>query len=183
VSLRAAALLTGSLAALAMVVVGCEAVTHGEATIDKADAPMYRASVSSSIADSLESSSSKESERLVTLSRQALHTACDALSSTSVDAIDAVNAYVRAHNAQAADAAAKAGPAIDALNRTADEVAAKSSGALSQDLSGALNDYVAAARAVSAAIASNAGVDAFNSVTNRMNEAKRVALQKCDAGY
>lgn len=182
-SVRVAALSAGSLAAVAMIVVGCEAVTQGDATIDRADAPMYRASVSASIENSQLSSSSKESERLITLSREALHTACDALSSTSVDAIDAVNAYVRAHNAQTADAASKAGPAIDALNKTADQVAANSGGALSQELSGALNDYVAAARAVSAAIASNAGVDEFNGVTNRMNDAKRVALQKCDAGY
>jgi hypothetical protein len=181
--LRVAALLAGSLAAVAMIVVGCEAVTQGTSTIDRADAPMYRASVSLSIVNSAVSSSSRESERLVTSSRAALHTSCEALSSSSVDAVDAVNAYVRAHNDQTPDVASKAGPAIEALNRTADVVAGSLSSALSPQLSSALNDYVTAARAVSSAISTNAGLSAFNAATSRMNDAKRTALQLCDAGY
>ena len=85
--MRAAGLLAGSLAALAMIVVGCESVTQGTSKIDRADAPMYRASVSLSKENSASSSSSRESERLVTSSREALRTACEALSSSSVDAV------------------------------------------------------------------------------------------------
>jgi hypothetical protein len=182
-SLRALTLLAGALAAVAMVVVGCEAVTQGTSTIDRADAPMYRASVSASIEDSMSSSSSRESQRLVTLSKQALHSACDALSSSSVDAIDAVNEYVRAYNAQSGDAAAKKQPAIDALNRTADVVTTNLSSTLSPQLSAALNDYVTAARAVSGTIANNAGFNEFNASSGRMNDTRRTALQLCDAGY
>lgn len=178
-----ATLSVGVLAAIAMIVVGCEAVTHGTATIDRADAPLYRASVSASIADSVFSSSSRESQRLVTLSKQALHTACEALSSSSVDAVDAVNEYVRAYNSQSGDEASKKQPAVDALNRTADVVTSNVSPALSPQLSGALNDYVAAARAVSGAIASNASMSAFNAAISRMNDVKKTALQLCDAGY
>lgn len=166
-----------------MVIVGCEAVTQGTSTIDRADAPAYRASVSASVADSVFSSSVRESQRLVTLSREALHSACEALSSSSVDAVDAVNRYVQAHNAGSADEAAKRQPAIDALNRTADLVAANLSPTLSPQLSGALNDYVAAARAVSGTIANNAREGEFNAAVNRMNDVKRTALQLCDAGY
>jgi hypothetical protein len=182
-SLRAMSLAVGVLAAAAMVVVGCEAVTQGNSTIDRADAPVYRASVSASIEDSRFSSSTRESQRLVTLSKQALHTACDALSSSSVDAIDAVNVYVRAYNSQSGDTSAKRQPAVDALNRTADLVAANSSQTLSPQLAGALNDYTSAARAVSSAIATNAGLGQFNAATSRMNDVRRVALQLCDAGY
>jgi hypothetical protein len=171
------------LAAVAMIVVGCEAVTKGTSTVDRADVPDYRASVSASIADSVFSSSSSESQRLVTLSRQALHSACDALSSSSVDAVDAVNDFVRAHNAQTSDEAAKKQPAIDALNRTADLVMTNLSPTLSPQLSGALNDYVGAARAVSGTIANNAPISEFNAATSRMNDVKKTALQLCDAGY
>jgi len=50
--LRIAALVLGALATGAMVIVGCTSVTQGSAEIDRADAPVYRASVSASIAES-----------------------------------------------------------------------------------------------------------------------------------
>ena len=121
--LRIAALVMGSLATLAMVIVGCTSVTDGTAKVDAAEAPVYRASVSASIEESAASSSARESERQESLTTQAIHTSCEALSSSSVDAITAVNDYVRAINENAADVQAKAGPAIDSLNRSADLVA------------------------------------------------------------
>src|SRR5205823_14541250 len=101
---------------MAMIIVGCTSVTRGSAEIDRADAPVYRASVSASIEESAASSSSRESERQESLTRQAIHTSCEALSSSSVDAITAVNNYVDAFNQNAADAAVKSAPAIDGLN-------------------------------------------------------------------
>ena len=53
--LRIAALVMGSLAAMAMIMVGCNSVTSGTPTIDRADAPVYRASVSASAEESAES--------------------------------------------------------------------------------------------------------------------------------
>jgi hypothetical protein len=181
--LRIAALALGGVAAAAMVIVGCTSVTQGAAEIDRADAPVYRASVSASIAESAESSSSRESERQASLSTQAIHTSCEALSSSSVDAITAVNNYVDAFNKNAADAGTKAGPAVDALNHSADLVARSTSDALSPDLRDALNAWVDAARGLAAAIAGNYGPEEFNAAISKLNDTKTTALNMCDRAY
>ena len=108
--LRLTALALGVPAALAMVVVGCSSVTSGTATVDKADAPVYQASVSASIAESAASASARESERQASITKRAVHTSCEALSNSSAEAITAVNGYVDAYN-QDADVAATARPA------------------------------------------------------------------------
>lgn len=94
--MRIAALAAGAPATLALIVVGCTSVTSGTATLDKADAPIYQASVSASIAESAASSSSKESERQVSITNRAVRTSCEAISNSSADAISEVNAYVDA---------------------------------------------------------------------------------------
>ena len=181
--LRIAALAVGSMAAVAMIIVGCTSVTQGSSTIDKADAPVYRASVSASIEESAASSSTRESERQASLSTQAIHSSCEALSSSSVDAITAVNNYVDAFNRNAADAAAKAPPAIDALNHSADLVAGSVSDTLTPDLRDALNAWVDAARGLATAIAGNYGPDEFNAAITKLNDTKTTALNLCDAAY
>ena len=181
--LRIAALAVGSMAAVAMIIVGCTSVTQGTAEIDRADAPVYRASVSASIEESAASSSSRESERQESLTTQAIHSSCEALSSSSVDAITAVNNSVDAFNRNAADAAAKAPPAIDALNHSADLVARSVSDALTPDLRDALNAWVDAARGLATAIAGNYGADDFNAAITKLNDTKTTALNLCDAAY
>ena len=181
--LRIAALAVGSMAAVAMIIVGCTSVTQGTAEIDRADAPVYRASVSASIEESAASSSSRESERQESLTTQAIHSSCEALSSSSVDAITAVNNYVDAFNRNAADAAAKAPPAIDALNHSADLVARSVSDTLTPDLRDALNAWVDAARGLATAIAGNYGPDEFNAAISKLNDTKTTALNLCDAAY
>jgi len=181
--LRIAALVIGSLAATAMIIVGCTSVTQGSAQIDRADAPVYRASVSASSEESASSSSVRESERQASLTTQAVHSACEALSSSSVDAITAVNNYVDSFNKNAADAAAKAPPAIDALNHSADLVAGNVSDPLSPDLRDALNAWVDASRGLAAAIAGNYGPDEFNAAITKLNDTKTSALNLCDAAY
>ena len=181
--LRIAALVMGSLAAMAMIMVGCNSVTSGSPTVDRADAPVYRASVSASIEESAESSSSRESERQQSLTTQAIHSSCEALSSSSVDAITAVNNYVEAFNKTAADATAKATPAIDELNHSADLVAGSVSDALAPDLRDALNAWVDAARGLATAIAGNYGTDEFNAAIAKLNDTKTTALNLCDAAY
>jgi hypothetical protein len=181
--LRATGLVMGGLAALAMVVVSCNSTTQGSATIDRADAPLYRASVSASAAESSASSSAQESERQASVSKAAVHTSCEALSSSSVDAIDAVNKYVDAYNNNTPDTAATAGPAIDSLNRTADLVSRSLSPPLSPELTSALNDWVDAARALAAAVSANASMDDFNAAIGRLNDSKTAALNLCDAAY
>ena len=181
--LRIAALAVGSMAAVAMIIVGCTSATQGTAEIDRADAPVYRASVSASIEESAASSSTRESERQASLSTQAIHSSCEALSSSSVDAITAVNNYVDAFNRNAADAAAKAPPAIDALNHSADLVARSVSDTLTPDLRDALNAWVDAARGLATAIAGNYGTDEFNAAITKLNDTKTTALNLCDAAY
>jgi hypothetical protein len=181
--LRIAAQVMGSLAAMAMIIVGCDSVTSGSPTVDRADAPVYRASVSASAVESAESSSSRESERQQSLSTQAIHSSCEALSSSSVDAITAVNNYVEAFNQTAADVPAKAAPAIDALNHSADLVAGNVSDTLSPNLRDALNAWVDAARGLATAIAGNYGTDEFNAAISKLNDTKTTALNLCDAAY
>jgi hypothetical protein len=181
--LRIMGLVIGGLAATAMIIVGCTSVTQGSAEIDRADAPVYRASVSASSEESAASSSSRESERQASLSTQAVHSSCEALSSSSVDAISAVNNYVDAFNKNAADAGAKAPPAIDALNHSADLVGRSISDPLSPNLRDALNAWVDAARGLSAAIAGNFGPEEFNAAITKLNDTKTTALNLCDAAY
>ena len=181
--LRIAALAVGSMAAAAMVVVGCSNVTEGTAEVDAAEAPVYRASVSASMEESAASSSARESERQESLTTEAIHSSCETLSSSSVDAITAVNDYVDAFNASAADANAKARPAIDALNQSADLVARSLSDPLPPELRDVLNGWVDAARGVATAIAGNYGPDEFNVAITRLNDTKTAALNLCDASY
>ncbi len=181
--LRIVAPVVGCLAVLAMIVVGCSSVTEGKPTVKAGDGPVYRASVSASLAESAASSSSQESKRQASMTIQAVHSACEALSSSSVDAITAVNAYVKAFNDNAADLQAKQQPAVDALNHSADTVAQSISDPLSQELKDAMNAWVDAARGVATAIAGNYGPDEFNSAVSKLNDVKTHALDLCDAAY
>ena len=181
--LRIVALVVGSLAGMAMIVVGCASVTEGSPKVNSADAPIYRASVSASAEESAESSSSKESERRESLTTEAVHASCEALSSSSVDSITAVNDYVTSFNSSAPDAASKAGPAVDSLNHSADLVAQSISDPLSPELRDALNAWVDAARGVANAIAGNYGPDDFNAAVSKLNDVKTTALDLCDAAY
>ena len=173
----------GSLATTAMIIVGCSSVTEGSPSIDAADAPAYKASVSASIEESAASSSSRESERQESLTQEAVHSSCETLSTSSVDAITAVNDYVDAFNRSAADAEAKTGRAVDGLNHSADLVARSVSDPLTPELKDAMNAWVDAARGLATAIAGNYGVDEFNAAITRLNDAKTTALNLCDAAY
>ncbi len=175
---------TGTLAALAMIVVGCTSVTDGDAAVAEGEAPLYRASVSASIEESAASSSARESERQETLTTEAIQNSCEAMSSSSADAIGAVNTYVDAFNAaNPVDVRRTAGPAVDALNLSADLVAGTISDPLSPDLRDALNRWVESARAVATAIAGNYGAEEFNAAITQLNDSKTTALDRCDAAY
>jgi PBP1b-binding outer membrane lipoprotein LpoB len=181
--LRIAALSVGSLAALAMIIVGCSSVTEGSPNVDKAEAPVYRASVSASIEESAASSSARESERQASLTKEAVHSSCEALSTSSVDAVTAVNDFVGAVNDGIGDAEAKRGPAVDALNNSADLVARSVSDPLSPELKDAMNAWVDAARGVASAVGGHYGPDEFNTAITKLNDTKTTALNLCDAAY
>lgn len=180
--LRVAAFAVGSAASIAMVIVGCTRMTDGAAVADQQDAQLYRASISASIDASKSSSATRESERQASLTTQAVHAVCEDMSTSSVDAVNAVNAYVTAANNHG-DVQSKVGPAADALNHSADLVSSGSVDALAPDLRAALNEWVDAARALAAAISSNAAVDTINAATDRSNTAKTNALDRCDKAY
>ncbi len=181
--LRIVALVVGGLAGLAMIIVGCSSVTEGTPKFNASDAPVYKASVSASIAESAQSSSARESERQASQTTEAVHTSCEALSSSSVDSITAVNDYVKSFNDNAGDVQAKQAPAVDALNHSADAVATTISDPLPQDLKDALNAWVDAARGVATAIAGNYGPAEFNDAVRTLNDVKTHALDLCDAAY
>lgn len=177
------ALVVGSLALLAMIIVGCTSVTAGAPKVNATDAPVYKASVSASAEESAASSSAKESERQASMTTEAVHASCEALASSSVDSISAVNNYVQAFNSGDPDAPSKAGPAVDSLNHSADAVAQSISDPMPPELRDALNAWVDAARGVANAIAGNYGPDEFNASVSKLNDVKTTALDMCDAAY
>lgn len=173
---RVVGLVTGSLAGLAMIVVGCTSITQGTASYDSVEAPDYRASVASSVAVS-------ESERQVAVTKAAVRTSCDALGSSSGAAVEAVNAYVDAYNNDAPDAPSKMGPAVDALNRSADLVSGSLSSPLSPDLTNALNGWVDSSRQLASLLSGGPGPDEFNVSVRNLNAAKTTAGAACDAAF
>ena len=76
-----------------------------------------------------------------------------------------------------------AGPAVDALNLSADSVAGSLSDPLGSGLRDALNSWVEAARTVATAIAGNYGTEEFNDAITDLNDSKTTALDLCDAAY
>ncbi|WP_428364741.1 hypothetical protein [Mycolicibacterium sp.] len=180
---RFAAFVTGMAAVLAMIVVGCTSVTDGDAAVAEGEAPLYRASVSASIEESAASASARESERQASLTTEAIQASCEAMSSSSAEAVGAVNVYVEAFNTNPADIGRTAEPAVDALNHSADLVASTISDPLAPELRDALTAWVDAAREVATAIAGNYPTDEFNAGIGRLNDAKTTALDRCDAAY
>ncbi len=179
---RIVALASGVSAALMMGIVGCTAVTGGTAEIKAGDGPLYRASASASAAESAASSSARESERLESQTVQAVHTVCEAMSTSSADAVDAVNAYVGATNSRG-DIAGTQGPAADALNRSADLVAGDMNDSVPPQLQQAMTAWIDSARAAATAVSSNAGPADFNNAINQVNDTRTNALNLCDASY
>ena len=174
--LRVAGLVAGSLAALAMVIVGCSSITKGSAAVDTSQAPEYRASVASSVAVS-------ESEHQVAVTKVAVHASCDALGSSSGASVNAVNVYVEAYNNDAPDAPSKIGAAVDSLNQSADQVAGSLTPPLAPDLANALNGWVDSARKLAGVLSGNPGPDEFNAAIRQLNDAKTAAGTACDAAY
>ena len=116
-------------------------------------------------------------------SKEAVHSSCETLSSSSVDAVTAVNDFVDAYNKSGAVATDKATPAVDALNHSADSVARSITDPLIPELKDAMNAWVDAARGVATAIAGNYGPDGINSAISKLNDTKTTALNLCDAAY
>lgn len=165
-----------------MGIVGCTTVTNGTAAPDTQVAPAYRQSVSASVSASSATSRVRESQRQQSLTTRAVRTSCDTLATTSKDAIDKVNIFVGAFNAGRGTGPTE-GPAIDALNNSADTVTNSFNDALSQELKDAFNSYIDAARGVANAIGTHAPTGEFNRRVDRLNDAKTKALKLCLASF
>jgi hypothetical protein len=165
-----------------MGIVGCTTVTNGTATPDTQVAPAYRQSVSASASASSATSRVRESQRQQSLTTRAVRTSCDTLANSSKDAIDKVNIFVGAFNAGRGTGPTE-GPAIEALNNSADTVSNSFNDALSQQLKDAFNTYVDAARGVANAIGTHAPTGEFNRRVDRLNDAKTKALKLCLASF
>jgi hypothetical protein len=168
----------GCTATILMGIVGCTTVTEGTPTVDTAMAPAYRASVSVSISESAATSSIRESQRQQSLTTRAIVRACESFATSSKDAVDKVNDFVAAYNA-GRDTTSSEGPAIDALNHSADVVNGSVSGPLSQDLREQLNAYSDAARNVAQAIRAHAATGDFNERVNQLNDTKTKVVKLC----
>lgn len=176
-------LVVGTAAAIAMGVVGCTSVTGGDATPNAADAPAYRTSMSMSSSAAVASSSARESQRQAAATTQAVHATCETLSTTSADAIDAVNAYVDAYNTDGGDIAGTEGPAVDGLNQSAQAVESSITPVIPDDLAEAFGAWVDGADATARAITEKASAAEFNDLIDGLNDARSTALELCDKTY
>lgn len=157
-----------------MGIVGCTNIIGGTATVDSADVPEYRASVSASAA----TSSSRESQRQQSLTTQAVRGACVTLAKTSEEAVTATNDWVEEFN-KGGDASATSKRAVDALKQSADDVERSINRAMSAELHDAFNDYIDAAQAVADAIAKHAPVSVYNARKDRLNDTKDKGFKLC----
>lgn len=173
---------SGVAAGVLIAVVGCSNVTGGNATVDASDAPDYRASVSASVSASVATSSAREAQRQESLTVEAIHTACETLSTSSAEAIDSLNVYVDSMNA-GSDGVATEGPAAESLNRSADLVLGDVNDTLPQEIRDALNAWVDAARGTATAVLARVPAGEFNDAVTRLNDSRSRALDLCDAAY
>ncbi|VDM89428.1 conserved hypothetical protein [Mycobacterium basiliense] len=179
-SSRRGALALGFTATLLIGIVGCTSVIDGTAAPDTRVASAYRSSVSLSVSASSATSRVRESQRQQSLTTQAIRSSCDALATTSKDAIDRVNNFVSAYNAGRSTGPTE-GPAIEALNNSASAVTGSLSGALSSEMRDSLNAYADAARSVAKAIGTHAPTGEFNRRVDQLNDTKTKALKLCVA--
>lgn len=175
---RLTALAAGGVAAVVMGVVGCTSIVGGNPQADSSEAPAYRSSVSASASASEATSSIRETQRQQSMTTQAVRGACGRFASSSSDAVDTVNKYVEAFNS-GGDISGTAGPAVEALNHSADEVAGAVNDKLSAELKDAFNTYVEAARGVANAISTKAPVSVYNARKDELNRAREKGIQLC----
>ena len=130
-----------------------------------------------------DASSARESERQASETTKAMHDTCETLSTTSADAIDAVNTYVDAFNKSAGSVDATEGPAVDALNQSAAAVEGSMTDIIPPELKDALTQWVDGARATAKAITGKAPAGEFNQTIGDLNDTRSNALSLCDATY
>jgi hypothetical protein len=172
----------GGIVVVLLGVLGCTSVVGGSPAVEAGEAPAYQSSVVASVSQSAASSRAKESDRQQSVTTEAVQTGCEALSTSSADAVDAVNSYVRAMN-ENSDPTAAEGTAAEALNRSADVVASSVNDALPQELQDVFNTWIDAARATATAVVGRSSPSQFNDAVTLLNDSRANALNLCDAHY
>ena len=182
-AVRVAVLLAAGAATVLLGAAGCTTVTGGDAAANSAEAPAYRTSVSLSSSQSASQSSARESERQASMTTRAVHDTCETLSTTSADAIDAVNGYVKAHNQDTSQIDTALGPAVDALNQSAVAVQSSITDIVPKEMKDVFTKWVDGAHATAEAISGKAPPAEFNKAVDDLNKARSDALRLCDATY
>ena len=117
------------------------------------------------------------------MTTQAVHSACEALSITSVNAVDAVNAFVFAFNANAPGQQEKSTAAVESLTVSADSVSTSLSPPLSDELEALMVDWFGSARAAAGVLSRGFELGRFNAAVDHLNDVKTRALGLCNASY
>jgi hypothetical protein len=170
----------GVTAMTVLVVVGCTTVTAGSPAVNVGDATSYRTWAAGSSSHAAAEASAQESTRKERMTAEAVADACEVLSSSSVDVVTAINAYVKASTTgDEADVQAKAQSAVDVLNRAADSVASSLNTPLLPAMAGALAAWVDATRVVTKAITERYVQQEFNAAVDKFNQANADGLNSC----
>ena len=181
---RLAVLAAGLIATAVLTVVGCTGIKEGAPSADSNDARSYRTWVADSLSQSAAAASERESTRRESETAEAVATACETLSSTSVDVVTAINAYVNTvAGRRDADVAAKAQAAVDTLNRGADAVATSLNTALLPQVADAFRAWVDSTRSLAKAIGERYGQQEFNAEVDKFNHANQTALDMCGGSH
>jgi hypothetical protein len=177
---RIAAQAVGMTAASLLVVVGCTSITAGAPAVNGGDAASYRAWAADSSSRSVSEASARESTRRESMTAEAVANGCELFSSSSVDVVTAINAYVNASGrGDEADVQTKAQAAVDVLNRAADSVGSSLNTPLLPAMADAFRRWVDATRAVSKAIGERYAQPEFNADVDKFNQANNDALNTC----
>jgi hypothetical protein len=181
---RIAALAAGLIATAVLTLVGCTNIKAGAPAADTNDARSYRTWVADSLSQSAAAASERDSTRRESETAEAVANACETLSSTSVDVVTAINAYVNVvASRHEADVAGKAQAAVDTLNRGADSVATSLNTALLPQVADAFTAWVDATRAVATAIGERYSQQEFNAEVDKFNHANETALDMCGGSH
>ncbi|MBF6213121.1 hypothetical protein IU433_27415 [Nocardia puris] len=157
---------------------GCADRVEGVAGPNESELAAYKTEAAAS-------SAAATSSRRAAAQAQAIATNCSQFPVTTGVGVTSYNAFVEAHDSNAPDYAAKRDAAAQTLEEAASKVETgvnTAEGALPEDLAAKFTEYVAAARQLAAetrGMSYTAPVDALNSASRRVNDARNAVRDAC----
>lgn len=112
------------------------------------------------------------------MTTQAVRGACVRFANSSTTAVETVNKYVDAFNS-GGDVSGTAGPAIEALNTSAETISGAVNDVLSPELRDVFNSYAESARSLAEAISSHAPTPVYNSRKEELNNVRGKGIELC----